>query len=94
MAAKFYAAYGLSADRDIAMEIAAEGMANFYHEISSDFGWPFFFACMHLWKSGPAMTYARLKPNMAPKYFCYNSTVFNAFKNLFHHKFKLECSIC
>ena len=38
MAAKFYTAYELHAVRDRAMEIAAEGVANFYHEISSDFG--------------------------------------------------------
>ena len=94
MAAKFYTAYELHAVRDRAMEIAAEGVASFYRDIGLHFGQALFFACMHLWKSGPAMTYARLNSNMAPKYFCYNSTVFNAFKNLFHHKFKLECSIC
>ena len=38
MAAKFYTAYELHAVRDRAMEIAAEGVASFYHELSSDFG--------------------------------------------------------
>ena len=51
------------------MEIAAEGVASFYRDIGLHFGQALFFACMHLWKSGPAMTYARLNSRITPKYF-------------------------
>ena len=38
MAAKFYTADELQIVRDRAVEIAAEGVANFYREISPEFG--------------------------------------------------------
>ena len=46
MAAKFYTPDELQAVRDSAVEIAAEGVANFYHEISPQFGRALFFTCM------------------------------------------------
>ena len=60
MAAKFYTADELQIVRDRAVEIAAEGVANFYHEISPQFGRALFFTCMRTWGSGPAITCARL----------------------------------
>ena len=60
MAAKFYTDAELKTVRDKAVEIAAEGVANFYHEISPEFGRALFFTCMRKWGSGPAITCARL----------------------------------
>ena len=60
MAAKFYTDAELKTVRDKAVEIAAEGVANFYHEISIEFGRALFFTCMRTWGSGPAITCARL----------------------------------
>ena len=67
MAAKFYTDAELKTVRDKAVEIAAEGVANFYHEISPEFGRALFFTCMRLWKSGPAVTCARLNSNIRPQ---------------------------
>ena len=67
MAAKFYTADELQIVRDRAVEIAAEGVANFYREISPEFGRALFFTCMRLWKSGPAVTCARLNSNIRPQ---------------------------
>ena len=60
MAAKFYTDAELKTVRDKAVEIAAEGVANFYHEISIEFRHALFFTCMRTWGSGPAITCARL----------------------------------
>ena len=46
MPAKFYTPDELKIVRDRAAEIAAEGVANFYHEISPQFGRALFFTCM------------------------------------------------
>ena len=69
MAAKFYTACELHAFRDRAMEIAVEGVASLHKDIGLHFGQALFLACMHLYKSGPAMTYVRLNSCMKPKYF-------------------------
>ena len=63
MAAGFYTPDELQTVRDRAVEIAAEGVANFYHEISTEFGRALFFTCMRKWGSGPAVTAARLNSN-------------------------------
>ena len=67
MAAKFYTADELQIVRDRAVEIAAESVANFYRDISPEFGRALFFTCMRLWKSGPAVTCARLNSNIRPQ---------------------------
>ena len=65
--AKFYTDAELKTVRDKVVEIAAEGVANFYCEISPEFGRALFFTCMRLWKSGPAVTCARLNSNIRPQ---------------------------
>ena len=60
MVAAFYTPDELQTVRDRAVEIAAEGVANLYHEISTEFGRELFFTCMRTWSSGPASTCARL----------------------------------
>ena len=60
MPAEFYTPDELQAVRDRTVEIAAQGVANFYHEISPQFGRALFFTCMRTWGSGPAITAARL----------------------------------
>ena len=63
MPAEFYTPDELRTVRDSAVEIAAQGVANFYHEISPQFGRALFFTCMRTWGSGPAITAARLNSN-------------------------------
>ena len=66
MAARFYTADELKTVREKAIEIAALGVANFYCDVSPEFGRALFFTCMRLWKSGPTITCARLNSNMTP----------------------------
>ena len=67
MAAKFYTDAELKTARDRAVEIAAEGVASFYSDVGSGFGRALFFTCLRLWKSGPAVTCARLNSNIRPQ---------------------------
>ena len=66
MPAAFYTPDELQTVRDRAVEIAAEGVANFYHGISPQFGRALFFTCMRTWGSGPANTCARLNTSARP----------------------------
>jgi len=67
MAAKFYTDAELKTARDKAVEIVAEGVASFYSDVGVQFGRVLFFTCMRLWKSGPAVTCARLNSNIRPQ---------------------------
>jgi hypothetical protein len=67
MAAKFYTDAELKTARDKAVEIAAEGVASLYSDVGVQFGRALFFTCMRLWKSGPAVTCARLNSNIRPQ---------------------------
>ena len=64
---KIYANAELGTARDKAVEIVAQGVANLYSDIGSHFGQEIFFACMRLWKSGPAMACARSNSNVRPQ---------------------------
>ena len=63
MADGFYTDAQLLTVREKAIEIAALDVANFYSQISPQFGRVLFFTCMRTWCSGPAITAARLNPN-------------------------------
>ena len=67
MAAKFYTADELQTVRDRAVEITEVGVESFYSGIGSNFRQAHFFICMRLWKSGSAVTCARLNSNIRPQ---------------------------
>ena len=67
MVAKFYIADELKTVREKAIEIAALGVANFYRDVSPEYGRALFFTCMRLWKLGPTITCARLNSNIRPQ---------------------------
>ena len=67
MPAKFLTVDEVQRQRDRAIQIGAEHVERIYMELGTGFGKALFFTCLRTWKSGPAITAARLNSNAQPQ---------------------------